>query len=144
MTRKSLGPWKFILHMGTSHPRGFILAPDQDSNRDDLTLVLLNKLRCDAHFQFTANQITWSRLLIQIHIPNGKQCRSRSVDFFFFRSQLIWIYTVCKGRVYPGPAGQWLRDVFSIFYKIMVCYVYSLELSRWGDSKEYTQYTFTW
>ena len=28
------------------------------------------------------------------HILNGKQCRSRSVGFF--RSQLIWIYTVCK------------------------------------------------
>ena len=27
----------------------------------------------------------------------------------FFRSQLIWIYTVCKGRVYPGSAGQGLR-----------------------------------
>ena len=22
------------------------------------------------------------------------------------RSQLIWIYTVCKGREYPGTAGQ--------------------------------------
>ena len=38
---------------------------------------------------------------------NGKQCRSRSVGFF--RSQLIWIYTVCKGRVYPGSAGQGFR-----------------------------------
>ena len=37
---------------------------------------------------------------------NDKQCRSRSVDFF--RSQLIWIYTVCKGRVYPGSVGQGL------------------------------------
>ena len=31
------------------------------------------------------------------------QCSSRSVGFF--RSQLIWIYTVCKGRTYPGSAG---------------------------------------
>ena len=76
-----------------------------------LTLGLLNKLRCHAHFQFTANQITWSRLLIQIHILNGKQCRSRSVCFF--RSQLIWIYTVCKGRVYPGSAGQGLKGLYS-------------------------------
>ena len=29
-----------------------------------LTLVLLNKLRHHTHFQFLANQITWSRLLI--------------------------------------------------------------------------------
>ena len=39
---------------------------------------------------------------------NGKQCRSRSVGFF--RSQLIWIYTVCKGRVYPGSAGHGLNN----------------------------------
>ena len=31
--------------------------------------------------------------LIDIHIFNDKQCRCRSVGFF--RSQLIWIYTVC-------------------------------------------------
>ena len=72
-----------------------------------LTLVLLNKLRCHAYFQFSANQITWSSLLIQIHILNGKHCRSRSVGFF--RSQLICIYTVCKDRVYLGSAGQGLN-----------------------------------
>ena len=72
-----------------------------------LTLVLLNKLRCHTLFKFSANQIAWYRLLIWIHILNGKQCRSRSVGFF--RSQLIWIYTVCKGKVYPGSAGQGLR-----------------------------------
>ena len=47
------------------------------------------------------------RITAIIHILNGKQCRSRSVGFF--RSQLIWIYTVCKDRVYPGSAGQGLR-----------------------------------
>ena len=73
-----------------------------------LTLVMLNKLRSPAHFQFSSNQITWSRLLIQIHIISDKQCRSRSVGFF--RSQLIWIYTVCKGRVYLGSAGQGLNQ----------------------------------
>ena len=36
---------------------------------------------------FSANQITWSRLLLQIYILNPKECRSRSVGFF--RSQLI-------------------------------------------------------
>ena len=78
------------------------------------TLVMLNKLRCLAHFLFSANQIAWSKLLIQIQILNSKQCRSRSVGFF--RSQLIWIYTVCKGRVYPGSAGQGL--ILSIFINI--------------------------
>ena len=75
-----------------------------------LTLVMLNKLR---FFQFSANQITWSRLLIQIHILSGKQCRSRSVGFFF-RHQLMWIYTVCKGRAYLGSAGQGLRHILCI------------------------------
>ena len=61
-----------------------------------------------------ANWIAWSRLLIQIHILNDKQCRSRSVGFF--RSQLIWIYTVCEGRTYPGSAGPGLiiSDSFSV------------------------------
>ena len=40
---------------------------------------MLNKLRCHAHFWFPANQITWSGFLIEIHIFNDKQCRSRSV-----------------------------------------------------------------
>ena len=52
-----------------------------------------------------------SEYLIQVvgifHILNDKQCRSRSDGFF--RSQLIWIYTVCKGRTYPGSAGQGLK-----------------------------------
>ena len=43
----------------------------------------------------------------KLHILNGKQCRSRSVGFF--RSQLIWIYTVFKARVFLGSAGQWLK-----------------------------------
>ena len=64
---------------------------------------MLNKLRCHTHFYFSANQISWSRLLIQIHILTDKQCRSWSVGFV--RSQLIWIYTVCKGRAYLGSAG---------------------------------------
>ena len=69
-----------------------------------LTLVLLNILRSHAHFWFSADHITWSGLLLYIHILNGKQCRSRS-------SQHICIYTVCKGRVYPGSAGQGLNNL---------------------------------
>ena len=63
---------------------------------------MLNKdATATSNFQLTR----WgSRLLIQIHILNDKQCKSRSVGFF--RSQLIWIYTVCKDRAYPGSAGQ--------------------------------------
>ena len=45
-----------------------------------------------------------------IHLLNDKQCRSRSVGFW--RSQLIWIYTVCKRRVYLGSVGQGLINRF--------------------------------
>ena len=48
--------------------------------------------------------------LIQIVDINSytecKQCRSRSVGVI--RSQVIWIYTICKIRVYLGSAGQGL------------------------------------
>ena len=33
----------------------------------------------------------------------------------FFRSQLILIYTVCKGRVYPGSAGQGLSNTVKLY-----------------------------
>ena len=75
---------------------------------------MLNKLRCHAHFQFSANQNTWSRLSLQIHILNDKQCRSRSVGFF--RSQLIWIYTVWNVREYSGSAGPGLRFRQNYYY----------------------------
>ena len=31
---------------------------------------------------------------------------------WLLRSQLIWIYTVCKRRIYPGSAGLGLRFLF--------------------------------
>ena len=72
------------------------------------TLVMQNKLRCHAHIEIPANQITWSKLLKQIHIL--RQWRSRSVGFS--RSQLIWTYIVWKGRTYqPGSAGQGLTNI---------------------------------
>ena len=76
-------------------------------SKGKLTLAMLNKLRCQAHFQFWANQIAWFRLLIQVQKLYGKECRSKSVGFF--RSRLIWTYTVCKCRAYLGSAGQGLN-----------------------------------
>ena len=65
--------------------------------------------RWHPYFQLSANQITWSRLLIQIHLMNDKQYRSRSADFF--RSQLIWRYTLQRHdtsgfskKINPCPA----------------------------------------
>ena len=74
------------------------------------------KIMMHAGFYFSANHITGSRLVMQNHILIDKQCRSRSVGFF--RSQLIWIYTVCKDRVYLGSAGQGLilRHFISLPY----------------------------
>ena len=33
------------------------------------------------------------------------------------------------------------RDIFSIFFNMEVCCVFSLESPQWGDSNEYTQRT---
>ena len=39
-----------------------------------------------------------------------------------YRSHLIWIYTIFKGNVYPGSAGQGLRlsDQFSELTRIVI------------------------
>ena len=65
---------------------------------------MLNKLRCQLQI-FSHSDYLIDGVDTKIpYILNHKQCRSRSVGFF--RSQLIWIYTVCKGRANPGSAGQ--------------------------------------
>ena len=43
---------------------------------------------------------------------------SADPDHGFFRGQLIWIYTVCKSRVYPGSAGQGLINIKVIRSKL--------------------------
>ena len=87
-----------------------------------LILVMLNKFRCHAHFKFSANQITWFRL-IRILILNDRQYRSRSVCFF----------RICKGRVNPGSAGQGLityslRKQVTVFMYKCVCVLQVLEM----------------
>ena len=87
-----------------------------------LTLVLLNKLSLPHPF-LTVNQSDNLMLfVIVIHELNEKQCRLWSDGFF--RSHLIWIYTVFKGNAYPGNAypgqglikaitsGLWVIDSF--------------------------------
>ena len=90
------------------------------STRADVSLnpnTINQKSRCHAHFKFSAIQITWSRLLIQIHILNNKQYRARSLGFI--RSQLIWIYTGCKDRACPGSAGLGLLfRLVDFWYKL--------------------------
>ena len=36
MARTSLGPWKFVRDMGSSSPRGLIMAQVQEANSDNL------------------------------------------------------------------------------------------------------------
>ena len=62
---------------------------------------------------------------MSVHKLNEKQCTSRSDGFF--RSHLIWIYTVFKGNVYPGSAVQGLNlQEFEVCWEI---HVRSLKLS---------------
>ena len=75
-----------------------------------LTLVLLNKLSLPHPFLTVNQSDNWMLFVISIHKLNEKQCRSWSDGFF--RSHLIWIYTVFKGNAYPGSAGQGLSLFF--------------------------------
>ena len=51
---------------------------------------------------------------------------SADPDVGFFRSQLIWIYTVCKCRVYPGSAGlglkvdNWAQLIFFYLFDVFI------------------------
>ena len=47
---------------------------------------------------------------------------------WFIRSQLIWIYTVYKGRVYPGSAGQGLNTLTKHFNQ---CQLYFPQMQQW-------------
>ena len=71
-----------------------------NSIRMHLTLVLLNKLTHPFLF------VSQSDYLIQI------QCGHKFIYWMTnsanYRSQLIWMYTVCKYSIYPGSAGQGL------------------------------------
>ena len=64
-----------------------------------LTLTLIKPLSCWIKMPCPLLIFIQSDYLIQVvdtDSHNDKQCRSRSVGFF--RSQLIWIYSICKGK----------------------------------------------
>ena len=52
--------------------------------------------------------VSQSDYLIQIADANSNFLMAHCVDLDLFRSQLIWICTVCKSMVYPGSAGPGL------------------------------------
>ena len=76
------------------------------TDRLDLTVifVLLNKWPCPFRI------FSQSDYLIQIvDINSHTEWQTMQIQIsWLLRSQLIWIFTVCKGRVYPGSAGQGL------------------------------------
>ena len=59
------------------------------------------------HFLISANQIAWSKLLIQIHLwmTNSADPDHLASD----EAHLIWIYTGLQRKGYPGPAGSGLK-----------------------------------
>ena len=80
------------------------------SSKTSLTVAMLNTLRCHTHFWFSANlrlldPDCWYKFIYLM-------ANSANPDFFFFRSQLIWIYTVCKGRTYLGSAELRITLIF--------------------------------
>ena len=64
--------------------------PFQIFNQSDCTLIHIVDINSHTEWQTVQIQISWS-------------------------SQLIWIYTVFKGSVYPGSAGQVLPVTVDIF-----------------------------
>ena len=60
------------------------------------------------------------------------------IQIKFFRSQLIWIYTVWKGRLYPGSAGQWLNRVKLVFF----CFLVVMLDALWSSTSTADQFPF--
>ena len=68
--------------------------------------LLFDKLMNYTTFDFKRYIITSPSPAEPSYVLLCNQCRSRPVGFW--RSQLIWICTVCKGRAYRGSAEQGL------------------------------------
>ena len=79
---------------------------------DTLTFTMLNKLICHAHFYFSANQITLSRLLIQIQIFNDSADPDQELN------NLALQMDVCKGRAYQGSARLGLTSYILVLLQL--------------------------
>ena len=105
-----------------------------------LTLVLLNKLRCHIFFNFSC----LSDYLIQI-VDINSHTKWQTVQMeisWLLRSQLIWIYTVCKDRAYPGSARQGLKYcLYKFEFRIFKSWPLSLsELMQQTTNSQYFSY----
>ena len=59
----------------------------------------------------------------------------------FFKSQLIWIYTVCKGRAYAGSAGPGLIDRNFRYFGIVRVHVSLINNLKLDETKHLKVYT---
>ena len=97
-------------------------SDDQDQPTHLLCLIRVFPAHLQYHWSINPCHAEWIKMphpllnfnqwdywiqVVDTNSHNAKQCRSRSVGFW--RSQLIWIYTVYKSRAYPGSAGQGLK-----------------------------------
>ena len=57
---------------------------------------------------------------LNVDINSHTECQIVQIQIsWLLRSQLIWIYTVCKGREYPGSARQgftWINKEICIYW----------------------------
>ena len=70
----------------------------------------------------TFSQSDYLIQIVDINSHNEWQTVQIQISWLL-RSKLIWIYTVCKGRVYPGSAGQGLSTMllYLAFLFIALC-----------------------
>ena len=87
-------------------------CPFQIFSQSD-SLILIVDINSHAKWQMVQIQISWLLRLL--------------------RSQLIWIYTVCKGSIYPGSAGQGLIKFFLAISCIY--YIFYLLPYRFGGGE---------
>ena len=116
-----------------SHKKHFIFAPVQNEGLTEISILHINLLNLSriknkmSIFEvYGAFNPCHALTLKMQHLPKFQPIRLLNPDCWnkftywmtnsadpdqlasegFFICQLIWIYTVCKGRVYPGSAGR--------------------------------------
>ena len=52
-----------------------------------------------------------------------------------FRSQVTWIYTICKGRAYHGSAGLGLRGIVTLSKEITLSKLFKLPAEKGSKVK---------
>ena len=97
--------------------------------RFPLTLLMLNKLRCHAHFLFPANQITWSGFLIEIHIFIGNSADPDQLA----SSEANWSGSTLSAKT--GHVVFSKRQIKVIYHvrKYIIWQVYSEDLDQPGQ-----------